>query len=136
MALALGLNVDLELSKLACFPAVPQLMLDAPALKLVPFVSRTGARKVAACRRTPGDAGISPPERFDCACLRDDTVNLFRISDPLSGWQRVQGTATDFAEVLRRPVEDLCADAEKGVVDRHREPAAGGVTSPSRHGPP
>ena len=30
---------------MACFPAIPQLMLDTAALKLVPFVWRTGARK-------------------------------------------------------------------------------------------
>jgi hypothetical protein len=34
----------LELSRIACFAAIPQLMLDAVFLKLAPFVELTGAR--------------------------------------------------------------------------------------------
>jgi hypothetical protein len=44
MALALGLTVELELSRIACFAAIPQLMLDAVVLKLAPFVDPTDAR--------------------------------------------------------------------------------------------
>ena len=60
------------------------------------------------------------PERFDYEYVRNGTANLFMVSEPLLGWRAVQvterRTAKDFAEVVRRLVGDVHADAEKVVL--------------------
>jgi DDE superfamily endonuclease len=60
------------------------------------------------------------PERFDYEYVRNGTVNLFMISEPLLGWRHVavtqRRTAHDFAEVVRWLVEELHPDAEKVVL--------------------
>jgi hypothetical protein len=47
-------------------------------------------------------------------------ANLFMQFQPLLGWRDVmpteRRTAVDFAEILRRPAEHLCPDAEKLVL--------------------
>ena len=50
---------NLEL-KMACFPAIPQLILDTAALKLVPFVDVTDARKDSV-RAKDGDKATPSP---------------------------------------------------------------------------
>jgi hypothetical protein len=59
-------------------------------------------------------------ERFDYEYVRNGTINLFMISEPLLGWRQVavteRRTAQDFAEVLRWVVEDLHSEAEKVVL--------------------
>ena len=50
---------------MACFPAIPQLMLDNGALKLVPFVDVTplfSLRENAIAK----EPGLSYPERWRC----------------------------------------------------------------------
>ncbi len=68
----------------------------------------------------PVPAQPGQPQRFDYEYLRNGTVNLFMISQPLLGWRTVQvtqrRTAKDFAEVLRWLVEELHPDAEKIVL--------------------
>jgi hypothetical protein len=63
----------------------------------------------------PGQA-----ERFDYEYVRNGTVNLFMISEPLLGWRHVEvtqrRTAQDFAEVVRWVVEELHPDADKVVL--------------------
>jgi len=63
----------------------------------------------------PGQA-----ERFDYEYVRNGTINLFMISEPLLGWRHVEvtqrRTAQDFAEVVRWVVEDLHPDADKVVL--------------------
>jgi hypothetical protein len=60
------------------------------------------------------------PERFDYEYVRNGTVNLFLVSEPLLGWRHVEvtqrRTAQDFAEVLRWVVEEVHPDAEKVVL--------------------
>jgi hypothetical protein len=60
------------------------------------------------------------PERFDYEYVRNGTVNLFMVSEPLLGWRHVEvtqrRTAQDFAEVLRWVVEEVHPDAEKVVL--------------------
>jgi hypothetical protein len=59
-------------------------------------------------------------ERFDYEYVRNGTVNLFMISEPLLGWRHVEvtqrRTAQDFAEVVRWVVEELHPDADKVVL--------------------
>jgi hypothetical protein len=68
----------------------------------------------------PLPPGPGQPERFDYEYVRNGTVNLFMISEPLLGWRAVQvtdrRTAKDFAEVLRWLVEDVHAEANKIVL--------------------
>jgi hypothetical protein len=63
----------------------------------------------------PGQA-----ERFDYEYVRNGTINLFMISEPLLGWRHVavtqRRTAQDFAEVVRWVVEELHPDADKVVL--------------------
>jgi DDE superfamily endonuclease len=70
--------------------------------------------------RTPLPPGPGQVERFDSEYVRNGTVNLFMISEPLLGWRAVQvterRTAVDFAEVLRWLAEELHPDAEKIVL--------------------
>jgi hypothetical protein len=60
------------------------------------------------------------PERFDYEYVRNGTANLFMLSEPLAGWRHVEvtdrRTAKDFAEVVRRLVEDIYAAAERVVL--------------------
>jgi len=60
------------------------------------------------------------PERFDYEYVRNGTVNLFMLSEPLLGWRHVavteRRTAKDFAEVVRWLLEELHPDAEKVVL--------------------
>ena len=69
--------------------------------------------------RQPLPAEPGQPERFDYEYVRNGTVNLFMISEPLLGWRHVavtrRRTARDFAEVVLWLVEDLHPDAA-GVV--------------------
>ena len=57
----------------------------------------------------PLPAEPGQPERFDYEYVRNGTVNLFMISEPLLGWRHVEvtqrRTAHDFAEVVRWVVE-------------------------------
>jgi hypothetical protein len=68
----------------------------------------------------PLPAEPGQPERFDYEYVRNGTVNLFMISEPLLGWRHVEvterRTAQDFAEVVRWVVEELHPDAEKVVL--------------------
>lgn len=68
----------------------------------------------------PLPAEPGQPERFDYEYVRNGTVNLFMISEPLLGWRHVavtgRRTAQDFAEVVRWLVEELHPDAEKVVL--------------------
>jgi hypothetical protein len=68
----------------------------------------------------PLPAEPGQPERFDYEYVRNGTVNLFMISEPLLGWRHVEvtqrRTAQDFAEVVRWLVEELHPDAEKVVL--------------------
>jgi hypothetical protein len=63
----------------------------------------------------PGQA-----ERFDYEYVRNGTINLFMLSEPLLGWRHVEvtqrRTAQDFAEVVRWVVEDLHPNADKVVL--------------------
>jgi hypothetical protein len=68
----------------------------------------------------PLPAEPGQPERFDYEYVRNGTVNLFMVSEPLLGWRHVEvtqrRTAQDFAEVLRWVVEEVHPDAEKVVL--------------------
>jgi hypothetical protein len=68
----------------------------------------------------PLPAEPGQPERFDYEYVRNGTVNLFLVSEPLLGWRHVEvtqrRTAQDFAEVLRWVVEEVHPDAEKVVL--------------------
>jgi DDE superfamily endonuclease len=68
----------------------------------------------------PIPAGPGQPERFDHEYVRNGTVNLFMVFEPLLGWRAVQvterRTAKDFAEVVRWLVAEVHAEAEKVVL--------------------
>ncbi len=68
----------------------------------------------------PLPAEPGQPERFDYEYVRNGTVNLFMISEPLLGWRHVavteRRTAQDFAEVVRWLLEELHPNAEKVVL--------------------
>jgi DDE superfamily endonuclease len=68
----------------------------------------------------PLPAEPGQPERFDYEYVRNGTVNLFMISEPLLGWRHVEvtqrRTAQDFAEVVRWVVEELHPDADQVVL--------------------
>jgi hypothetical protein len=68
----------------------------------------------------PLPAAPGQPERFDYEYVRNGTANLFMIFEPLLGWRHVavteRRTARDFAEVLRRLVEEIHAEADKVVL--------------------
>jgi hypothetical protein len=68
----------------------------------------------------PLPAEPGQPERFDYEYVRNGTVNLFMISEPLLAWRHVavteRRTAKDFAEVVRYVVEELHPDADKVVL--------------------
>jgi hypothetical protein len=59
-------------------------------------------------------------ERYDYEYVRNGTVNLFMISEPLLAWRHVavteRRTAKDFAEVVRYVVEELHPNADKVVL--------------------
>ena len=69
--------------------------------------------------RVPLPARPGQPARYDYEYARLGTANLFMISQPLLGWRTVSVTqrraARDFAEVLRRLVEDLHDEAQRVV---------------------
>ncbi len=68
----------------------------------------------------PLPAEPGQPERFDYEYVRNGTANLFMIFEPLLGWRHVavteRRTARDFAEVLRRLVEEIHAEADRVVL--------------------
>jgi hypothetical protein len=68
----------------------------------------------------PIPAQPGQPERFDYEYVRNGTVNLFMISEPLAGWRHVmvtdRRTAKDFAEVVRWLAEDVYPEADKVVL--------------------
>jgi DDE superfamily endonuclease len=70
--------------------------------------------------RTPLPARPGTPARYDYEYVRNGTANLFMTFQPLTGWRHVEvtdrRTAVDFAEVLRRLVEDIHAEAKKVVL--------------------
>ncbi len=86
----------------------PPVCLDEASKQLIGEV-------IEPIRAEPGQ-----PERFDYEYTRNGTANLFMISEPLLGWRAVKvtdrRTAVDFAEVIRRLVEDLHEEAEKVVL--------------------
>src|SRR5260370_42315020 len=59
----------------------------------------------------PLPAEPGQPERFDYEDVRNGTVNLFMISEPLLGWRHVavteRRTAQAFAEAARWSLEEL-----------------------------
>lgn len=69
--------------------------------------------------RAPPPARPGAPARTDYEYEREGVANLFTTSAPLLGWRHVmvtdRRTAADFAEVLRRVVEDLHPEAERVV---------------------
>jgi len=70
--------------------------------------------------RTPLPAEPGQPERFDSEYVRNGTCNLFLFTAPLTGWRRVevteQRTQKDWAEQIRRLVEEDFPDADKIVL--------------------
>jgi hypothetical protein len=68
----------------------------------------------------PIPAEPGQPERYDYEYTRNGTANLFMVTMPLLGWRAVhvteRRTAVDFAEVVRRLVEEVHEEAEKVVL--------------------
>lgn len=89
-------------------PARPLICLDEASKQLVGEV-------VQPLPPEPGQ-----PERFDYEYVRNGTVNLFMLSEPLAGWRHVavtqRRTAKDFAEVVRWLAEDVHPEAERIVL--------------------
>lgn len=63
-------------------------------------------------------AGV--PERIDYEYQRNGTANLFMLCQPMTGWRQVevtqQRTAIDYAQLLKRLVDDLFPQALKITV--------------------
>ena len=89
-------------------PARPLICLDEASKQLV-------GEDVQPLPPEPGQ-----PERFDYEYVRNGTVNLFMLSEPLAGWRHVavtqRRTAKDFAEVVRWLAEDVHPEAERIVL--------------------
>jgi hypothetical protein len=68
----------------------------------------------------PIPAEPGQPERYDYEYTRNGTANLFMVSEPLAGWRAVKvterRTSVDFAEVVRRLVEEVHEEAEVVVL--------------------
>jgi hypothetical protein len=89
-------------------PKRPLICLDEASKQLIGEVAR------------PVPAAPGRPERIDYEYTRNGTVNLFMISEPLTGRRHVEvtdrRTAVDFAEVVRTLVEEMYPEAEKVVL--------------------
>lgn len=89
-------------------PARPLICLDEASKQLVGEVVQ------------PLPPELGQPERFDYEYVRNGTVNLFMLSEPLAGWRHVavteRRTAKDFAEVVRWLAEDVHPEAERIVL--------------------
>jgi DDE superfamily endonuclease len=70
--------------------------------------------------RLPIPASPGQPERVDHEYIRNGTVNLFMLSEPLAGIRLVevtqQRTAVDFAKILALLADDLYPEVEKIVL--------------------
>jgi DDE superfamily endonuclease len=89
-------------------PKRPLICLDEASKQLIGEVAQ------------PVPAAPGRPERIDYEYTRNGTVNLFMISEPLTGRRHVEvtdrRTAVDFAEVVRTLVEEMYPEAEKVVL--------------------
>lgn len=70
--------------------------------------------------RKPLPAQPGKLERFDYEYERKGTANLFLFTEPLAGWRRVsvreRRTAVDWAEEIRRLLEEDYPEAEKVIL--------------------
>ena len=73
--------------------------------------------QLVAEKRTPLPAKPGLPERYDYEYKRKGTCNLFMIFEPKASWRHVdvrkQRTARDFAEEMKRLVDEHYPEAEK-----------------------
>jgi hypothetical protein len=89
-------------------PAHPQICLDEASLQLLGDV------------REPLPMEPERPERFDSHYVRQGTVNLFLLFEPLAAWRHVEvtdrRTRIEFAQVVRDLVDVRYPEAEKIVL--------------------
>jgi hypothetical protein len=89
-------------------PKRPLVCLDETSKQLIGEVAE------------PVPASPGQPARIDYEYVRNGTVNLFMICEPLTGWRHVEvtarRTAVDFAAVVRALVEEVYPEAEKVVL--------------------
>ena len=109
-------------------PRYPQVCVDESPVQLT---SET---------RHPLPARPGQPARYDSEYKREGTANLFLFVQPLRGWRHVnvtpQRTKQDFAQQMRRLVDQYCPTAERIrlVVDNlntHTPAALYGVFPPN-----